>query len=75
MQELCPLDKPWRCAFSFYVLKTNLADFARIGVADEAFILQGLRVLLAVITDKERSNQIDVMIWALDCLIAFLLGQ
>lgn len=75
MKELCPLDKPWRCAFSFYVLKTNLADFARIGVADEAFILQGLRVLLAVITDKERPDQMDVMIWALDCLIAFLLGQ
>ncbi|CAK4021444.1 Ubiquitin carboxyl-terminal hydrolase 13 [Lecanosticta acicola] len=73
--ELCPLDKPWRCAFTFHVLKTNLKDYARIGVADEAFILQGLRLHLAVITDSERPVQPDVMIWALDCMLEFLLEK
>ncbi|SMQ49296.1 unnamed protein product [Zymoseptoria tritici ST99CH_3D7] len=72
VQDLCPPDNKWRTLFSVFVLKTHLTDFARLGVAEETFLLRGIHLLVEVITDKMRPKLFRELISTMECLVSFL---
>ncbi|TKA63553.1 hypothetical protein B0A55_11169 [Friedmanniomyces simplex] len=70
--QLFPTDNPCRTAYSAHILRTHLDDYARLGVADERFILHGARLLTACILDEGRPLDISVLLPVTACLGDFL---
>lgn len=75
VQELFPLTtRPWRSAYSLHVLDVHRQDFAKIGVADDGYILQGVRLLVAVLIDGDRLLHNPAFGKVLSVLTQFLQG-
>ncbi|KAK5708071.1 hypothetical protein LTR97_000611 [Elasticomyces elasticus] len=74
-EQVFPTNSPCRAAFSAHVLKTNLADFARLGVADEPFIVHGIKLLAAVLMDDTPGIVPSVLLPVTACLGNFLRGD
>jgi ubiquitin carboxyl-terminal hydrolase 34 len=64
----------WRTLFSIFILRTHLNDFARLGVAEETFLLHGIGLLVELIAEEGRPNYVQEYKSAMDCLIMFLQG-
>lgn len=74
VQELFPSGRTWRSAFTIHMLKTQLQDYARLGVIDETFRLHGIGLLVGVIIDQTRPIEPEILGRAMDCLVWFLRG-
>lgn len=74
VQDLFPPDRIWKSAFTIHILKTQLNDYARIGVVDEAFRLHGIGLLIDMIMDDTRQFDHVILGRAMDCLVWFLRG-
>ena len=73
-EQLFPADRPRRSAYSASVLRTNLKDYARLGVADAAFISRSIRLLASVLMDDAHAQDGHVLSTVVDCLGDFLRG-
>lgn len=75
VHDLFPqMSRIWRSAYSLHVLNVHLQDFAQIGVADEGYILRGVRLLAAVLIDRERPLHHFIFAGVLSALTKFLQG-
>ncbi|KAK0278991.1 hypothetical protein LTS16_014773 [Friedmanniomyces endolithicus] len=73
--QVFPADNTCRTAYSAHILRTQLTDYARLGVADERFIMHGVRLLTACILDESRPLDINVLLPVTGCLGDFLRGE
>ena len=67
--------RAWRSFYSLRVLDVHRQDFAKIGVADDEYIRQGIRLLVAVLIDKTRPVHPGVFTEVFKCLTSFLQGM
>lgn len=76
VQDLFPVgERRWRSAYSLHVLNVHREDFAKIGVADDDYIRQGVRLLVATLTDSDRSLDGALFKASLSALTSFLQGM
>lgn len=73
--DLFPRDREQRAFFSLFILQTHLNDFARLGVADRAFILRATRLLTNFLLDEEREFNPPLVLDALQKLCFVLRGK
>ncbi|KAK0366888.1 hypothetical protein LTR59_003219 [Friedmanniomyces endolithicus] len=73
--QVFPADNTCRTAYSAHILRTQLTDYARLGVADEHFIMHGVRLLTACLLDEGRPHDINVLLPVTGCLGDFLRGE
>ncbi|KAK4503083.1 hypothetical protein PRZ48_006510 [Zasmidium cellare] len=73
VQELFPIGtQSWRSFYSLRVLDVHRTDFAKMGVADDEYIRQGVQLLVAVLVDKNRPVHAGVFAAVFACLTSFL---
>lgn len=76
VQDLFPVGKrTWRSVYSLHVLQVHRQDFAKIGVADDDYIQQGVRLLVATLTDSDRPLDGALFAVILSALTNFLQGM
>ncbi|EMC99150.1 hypothetical protein BAUCODRAFT_129382 [Baudoinia panamericana UAMH 10762] len=72
VETLLPSHSPYRTISTAHVLATNLADFARVGVANGVFIARGVRLLTACLMDHTRPFEATILEPIVTCMCSFL---
>jgi ubiquitin carboxyl-terminal hydrolase 34 len=75
LEEIFPHTRPWRTLYSIHVLSSHLHECNKLGVADQAFILHGARVLSDLLLDSSRPSSGPVLLKCLPGLVGFLQGE
>lgn len=74
VNELFPPERPWKTVHSLYLLGSILDAYAKVGVADERFIVRGAHFLTDFIMDDARTLDPGLLLSVATRLHQFLLG-
>jgi len=75
LEEIFPRTRPWRTLYSIHVLSSHLHECNKLGVADQAFILHGAKVLSDLLLDTSRPTSGIILLKCLPSLVGFLQGE
>jgi len=75
LAEIFPPTRPWRTLYSIHVLSSHLHECNKLGVADQAFILHGARLLSDLLLDVSRPTSGVILLKSLPSLVGFLQGK
>ena len=75
LEEMFPRTRPWRTLYSIHVLSSHLHECNKLGVADQAFILHGAKVLSGLLLDTSRPTSGIILLKCLPSLVGFLQGE
>jgi len=74
LEEIFPPDRPWRTLYSIHVLTSHLNECNKLGVADQGFILHGVKVLAGLLMDHKTTSAL-LLSSCLPSLLNFLQGN
>ena len=74
LKDIFPPDKLWRTIYSIHVLTHHLDECNKLGVADQSFILHGVKLLAGLLVDHKPTSGL-LLSRCLPSLLNFLQGD
>ena len=74
-EDYFPIKQTWKTMYSIHVLDAMLQDQIKLGLADETFICQSVRILVSLLVRTQTTENLALWLSIADTLVRFLRGK